>query len=107
MKNPGMLIKGLNEMQKRMTVAQDKLAATNFEGDAAGGLVRVVINGKGELKNVTLSPAVMDEGPEMTADLVQAAYNVAFLKKEEASKAVLGSLTTGLLPLGIKLPMMG
>jgi DNA-binding YbaB/EbfC family protein len=107
MKNPGMLMKGLAEMQKRMTAAQEKLAATDFDGDAAGGLVRVVINGKGELKGVTISPAVMDEGPDMLSDLVQAAYNVAFAKKEEAAKAVLGSLTTGLMPLGIKLPGLG
>lgn len=107
MKNPGGLVKGLAEMQKRMNAAQEKLAEAQFEGAAAGGLVKATVSGKGEFKRLEISQAAMDEGPDMLSDLVVVAYNDAFSKKEAEAKKVLGGLTSGLLPLGIKLPGVG
>lgn len=107
MHQPGKLLSTLNAMQKRVTETQKKLSASTYNGDTAGGLVKTTINGDGELKSLVIDPAVLQEGADLVADLVMAAYNVAFTAKEKAAKEALGSMATGLMPLGLKFPGIG
>lgn len=105
MSKPGGLFKTLAGMQAKISALQKTLSGAVYEGDAADGKIKVTIKGTGELTMLHVDPAVAQDNADMVADLVQAAYNVAFSKKEAAAKAALAGL--GKLPGGFSIPGLG
>jgi hypothetical protein len=106
MKDLGDLMKQAGAMQARLQAAQEKIAALEVEGQSGGGMVKVVMNGKGYAKSVAIERALLnpDEG-EVLEDLVAAAINDAKSKFETRAAEEMKSLTAGLpLPPGMKLP---
>lgn len=106
MKDLNELMKQAGAMQTRLHEAQERIAAMEIEGHAGGGMVKVVMNGKGYCKGVVIERALLiaDEG-EVLEDLVAAAINDAKSKLETAAAEQMKSLTAGLpLPPGLKLP---
>lgn len=106
MKNLGQLMKQAQQMQARMEEMQKKLAELEVEGQAGGGLVRVTLNGKQEMKAVKIDPSLADpKEVEVLEDLIVAASNDARAKVEAETAKQMQSLTGGLnLPPGMKLP---
>ena len=105
MKGLSQLMRQAQEMQANMQKAQDELAATEVEGIAGGGMVKVVVTCKYEVRRVTIEDAVLRDDKEMLEDLVAAAFNDANRKVEHAVQEKLSSVTGGLgLPPGLKLP---
>ena len=106
MKNLGELMKRAQEMQSRMQEMQAKLAEIELEGAAGGGMVKVTVNGKGEMRKLTIDPALVDaKEVEVLEDLIVAAFNDAKVKAEAHVAAEMQRLTGGLnLPPGLKLP---
>ena len=106
MKNLAGMLKQASQMQQKMEEMQAKLAATEVEGAAGAGMVRVVLNGKGEMRAVRIDPKLVGEGDvEMLQDLILAAHNDAKRKAEAANSEEMQKLTAGLpLPPGMKLP---
>jgi DNA-binding YbaB/EbfC family protein len=96
------------QMQQKMTEAQSQLEAMEIPGSSGGGMVRVTVDGRGEVKQLSLDPnAVTPDDVEMLEDLVLAALRDAQKKAREAQestmKSVAGGLTGG-LPLPFKIP---
>jgi len=56
------VMKQLGEMQFRMQRMQEELAQMEIDGQAGGGLVKVVLGGKGDLKKLTIDPSLMKPG---------------------------------------------
>ncbi|HBC53943.1 MAG TPA: nucleoid-associated protein, YbaB/EbfC family, partial [Alphaproteobacteria bacterium] len=54
MKDLGKLFKQAQEMQSRMTDMQSQLAALEVAGQSGGGMVRVTLDGKGNMKSVAI-----------------------------------------------------
>lgn len=104
--NPGKLVKSLSILQGNMAKIQKEIESSVFEGQAAGGLLKVGINGKGEAKSVTLHPDLLKESAEMIQDVMVAAINDAQRRKEAFSKDKLKGIAGGLLPVGFSLPGM-
>jgi DNA-binding YbaB/EbfC family protein len=106
MKNLGNLMKQAQEMQARMQEMQAKLETREIEGVAGAGMVRVTLNGKGELKKLKLDRAAVDPAEvEVLEDLIVAAHADAKRKVEAQMQEEMSSLTGGLpLPPGFKLP---
>jgi DNA-binding YbaB/EbfC family protein len=75
-------------------------------GEAGAGLVRVTLNGKGEMRAVTIDAKIVDPADtEMLQDLIVAAHRAARAKVEAASQEEMQKVTGGLqLPPGMKLP---
>ncbi|MBU3606430.1 MULTISPECIES: YbaB/EbfC family nucleoid-associated protein [unclassified Polynucleobacter] len=97
------LMKQAQQMQEKMKVAQEQLAALEVTGQAAG-LVKVTISGKYEMKRVQIEPGAMDDR-EMLEDLIVTAYTDAFKQVEAASAQVMSGATAGMpMPPGFKLP---
>ena len=48
------LMKQAQVMQKKMQEAQEKLAETEVTGTSANGMVSVILNGKSEMKKITI-----------------------------------------------------
>jgi DNA-binding YbaB/EbfC family protein len=106
MKNIGQLMKQAQQVQAKMAELQDRLAATEVEGAAGGGLVRATITGKGEIRRLKIEPSLVDpKEVEVLEDLVVAAINDARTKADTAAAEEMRKLTGGLsLPPGMKLP---
>ena len=107
MKNLGAMMKQVQEMQTRMQEMQAKLETMEIEGRAGGGLVRVVLSGKGALKTLTIDESLMKpEEREILEDLIVAAHAEARARMEDRLAAEMKEVTGGLpLPPGFQLPM--
>jgi nucleoid-associated protein EbfC len=105
MKGLSQLMRQAQEMQANMQKLQNELAATEVEGVAGGGMVRVIVTCKHEVRRVTIEDSVLRDDKEMLEDLVAAAFNDASRKVEQAVQQKMSSVTGGLdLPAGLKLP---
>jgi DNA-binding YbaB/EbfC family protein len=100
------LMKQASEMQEKMQTMQDQAANAEVTGEAGAGLVKVVMTGRHDVRNVSIDPSLLDESKEFLEDLLAAAVNDAVRKVESNSKAAMGSLTGGInLPPGFKFPL--
>jgi DNA-binding YbaB/EbfC family protein len=106
MKNLGNMMKQAQQMQQRMQEMQAALDLVEMQGASGGGLVKVTVNGKGDLKHVNLDKSLMDpEETEVLEDLIVAAFADAKAKVELHVSTEMAKVTGGLkLPPGIKLP---
>ncbi|MEM7399955.1 MAG: YbaB/EbfC family nucleoid-associated protein [Pseudomonadota bacterium] len=105
MKNFMDMMKQAQQLQGKMQDMQEQLEAMTCEGRAGGGMVTVTLNGKGEMKGVSIDPSMLKpEDSEILEDLIIAAHGDAKLKVEETMKEKMASLTGGLpIPPGFKL----
>ncbi len=97
MKDLGSLMKQAQAMQQKLQDAQAKLAETEVEGAAGGGMVKLTLRGSGELKGVVIDEELLKPGEgEVLADLIVAAHADAKRKLDaaqaEAMQAVAGPL---------------
>jgi len=105
MKGLSQLMRQAEAMQANMQKAQDELAATEVEGQAGGGMVKVVVTCKHEVRRVTIEEALLRDDKEMLEDLIAAAFNDANRKVEQTVQQKMSSIAGGLgLPGGLKLP---
>jgi DNA-binding YbaB/EbfC family protein len=105
MKGLSQLMKQAQEMQANMQKAQDELAKLEIEGEAGGGMVKIRMTCKHEVRRVALEDALLKDDKEMLEDLIAAAINDANRKIEQTVQDRMASLTNGLaLPPGMKLP---
>ncbi|MDN5844350.1 MAG: YbaB/EbfC family nucleoid-associated protein [Alcaligenaceae bacterium] len=99
------LMRQAQQMQENMKKAQDALADITVEGAAGGGLVKVTMSCKHDVKRVVIDPSLFDDDRDMVEDLVAAAFNDALRKAEATSQEKMADVTAGMsLPPGMKLP---
>jgi DNA-binding YbaB/EbfC family protein len=106
MKNLGQMMKQAQQMQAKLGEMQARMAELEVEGASGGGMVKVTLNGKGDVRKVKIDPQAVDPNDaEMLEDLIVAAFNDAKQKVETTMQDEMGKLTGGLnLPPGLKLP---
>ena len=101
----GNLMKQAQKMQEDLQKTQERLAQEEVTGEPGGGMVKVVMNGKHEVRRVTIEESLMGDDKEMLEDLLAAAVNDASHRVAEKMKESMSGLTSGLgLPPGFKLP---
>ncbi|MGE4337435.1 MAG: YbaB/EbfC family nucleoid-associated protein [Pigmentiphaga sp.] len=99
------LMRQAQQMQENVKKAQESLADIVVEGESGGGLVKVSMSCRHDVKRVTIDPTLLDDDKDMLEDLVAAAFNDALRKAEVTSQEKMASVTAGLpLPPGMKLP---
>ena len=96
----------VKEMQAKMEQMQAEIAELKAEGKAGGGLVTVVLNGKGEMQSLKIDPSLFKEDDvEILEDLIVAAHKDAKEKAEAVAAEKTKALTAGLpIPPGFKMP---
>lgn len=105
MKGISQLMKQAQAMQENMQKIQDELAAEEVEGQAGGGMVKIIGTCKHEIRRVSIEPELMRDDKELLEDLLAAAVNDLNRKIEETVQARMAAVTGGLsLPEGMKLP---
>jgi nucleoid-associated protein EbfC len=103
--NIGQLMRQAQQLQANMQKAQEQLAAVEVTGEAGGGMVKVVMNGRHEVRRVEIDPTVAASDREMLEDLVAAACNDATRRVGEAVQQHMAGAMGGMqLPPGMKLP---
>ncbi len=91
------LMKKAQKMQQEMERNQKEMENTIFEASSGGGVVKVVLTGKCDLKSLKIDPAAVDpEDVEMLEDMIVAAIQEAHAKVSEASEETMGKLTGGM-----------
>jgi DNA-binding YbaB/EbfC family protein len=105
-KNLGQMMKQAQQMQQKMADMQSQLEAAEITGASGGGMVRVTLSGKGDLKALKIDPALLAENEvEVLEDLIIAAHADARTRVEAYMKDEMAKITGGLsLPPGINLP---
>jgi DNA-binding YbaB/EbfC family protein len=101
----GNLMKQAQQMQANMQKLQEEVANMEVEGQAGGGLVKVTMTGRHDVKRISIDDSVFQDDKEMLEDLIAAAVNDAVRQVEKVSQEKMSSLTAGFnLPPGMKLP---
>ncbi|MEQ4618708.1 MAG: YbaB/EbfC family nucleoid-associated protein [Corticimicrobacter sp.] len=99
------LMRQAQQMQENVKKAQESLAEIVVDGAAGGGLVKVSMTCRHDVRRVEIDPSLLAEDKDMLEDLVAAAFNDALRKAEATSQEKMASVTAGLpLPPGMKLP---
>jgi nucleoid-associated protein EbfC len=99
------IMKQAQEMQGRMQKMQEDMAAMEVRGQSGGGLVMVMLDGKGSLKKVKIDPTLMVASEtEILEDLIIAATDDARAKVDAHMQAKMQEVTGGMpMPSGLKL----
>ena len=89
-----------------MQAMQEELANLEVEGTSGAGMVKVSLNGKGQMSSISVDPSLLQESEgDILEDLIIAAHNDAKTKVEEETARRTQELTAGLpIPPGMKLP---
>lgn len=101
----GQLMKQAQQMQADMQKAQEEMASLTVTGASGGGMVRITMSCKHELKNLEIDDSLIGDDKEMLEDLIIAAFNDAVRRVEKTVQEKFSGMTAGLsLPPGMKLP---
>lgn len=91
------LMKQAQAMQAGMANAQAKLAEQQFCAEAAGGKVKAVASGAGDLISLTIDPSVVDpDDAEFLQSLVLKAVQDALKGAKDMAEAEMRKVTGGL-----------
>ena len=101
----GNLMKQAQKMQADLQKAQEQLALEEVTGESGGGMVKITMNGKHEVRRVEIDESLVGDDKEMLEDLVAAAINDAVHRVADKTQESMSGLTAGMgLPPGLKLP---
>ena len=99
------LLTQAKKMQEKMKETQEALKKIEVEGVSGGNVVKVTMNGDGELKKIFLDDSLLKESKEIIEDLIVAAHNDAKSKLKKKTTEEISKVTGGVtLPPGFKLP---
>lgn len=88
--------KKAQQIQEGAKQLQEELEQMEIQGEAGGGLVKVVMSGNQEPRSVEISPEAVNEGVEVLSDLVTAAMKDAYSKSTATMRERMEELTGGL-----------
>lgn len=100
------MMKKAQELQEKMGRMQEEMQRTEITGSAGGDMVSVTLNGKGDMKALSIDPGLVADGDvEIIEDLIIAAHADARARVEDEMKKRMEDMTAGMpLPPGMKLP---
>ena len=91
------MIKQAQKMQQDMLKMQQELQEKEYEAKSGGGMVCATVNGKHELKNLTIDPEAVDpDDVEMLQDMIMAAVNEAMRAADSDASSTMSKLTGGM-----------
>jgi hypothetical protein len=99
------LMKQAQAVQAKMQEVQSEMERLEVEGQSGGGLVRVTLTAKGQMKALAIDGSlVKPDDKEILEDLIVAAHEDARKKAERLMEEKMKTITAGLsLPPGLKL----
>ncbi len=100
------IMKQAQEMQEKLKAAQDEVAEMTAEGEAAGGLVKATVSGKGVVQGLDIDPSILrEDSKEIVEDLIVQAISEAQGKASDQAQKRMSEITEGMpLPEGFQMP---
>lgn len=98
------LMKAAQGFRSQLESAKEQAESLRVNGESGGGMVRVVMNGRYEVVELTIDPKALEDDRKLVEDLTRAAVNQASAAVGEALQGSLGSMAQG---LGIDLSQLG
>jgi DNA-binding YbaB/EbfC family protein len=100
------LMKQAQAMQAKMQEMQAEMDKIEVEGQAGGGMVRVTLSAKGQMKALAIDDQLLKADERVILeDLIVVAHEDARKKAERLLEEKMKGVTAGLsLPPGMKLP---
>ena len=97
------LMQQAQAMQEKMKKMQDEAANAEVTGEAGAGLVKVTMNGRHDVKSVSVDDSLMSEDKELLEDLLAAAVNDAVRRVEKQQQDNMQNMVGGFpFPPGFK-----
>ena len=88
------MIRQAQKMQEQMTELQSELDSREYEVKACGGAVTILIDGKKQIKQLTIEPEIVDpDDIETLTDILTAGFNEAIKRVEETNQKEMESIT--------------
>lgn len=95
------ILQQAQQMQAQLQQAQQEIVASTVIGEAGNGLVKVTMQGSGEVKDLAIDPKVVDpEDVDGLQDLVLAAFQDATAKVQALADEKMGPLSQGFGGMG-------
>lgn len=95
--NLGSLLKQAQQMGGRLKQVSEELKTKRAEGTSGGGMVKVEVNGLGEVLSCRIDASLITSGDrELIEDLLPAAINQALAKAKQLHAEAMNSVTEGL-----------
>ena len=104
-KKMSQMMKQAQQMQKKMSAVQETLEDLIVEGIAAGGMIKVKMDGNQKLLDINIDPAAQNEKLDVLEDLILIAVNQAVIKSQNKAQKRMNAVTGNILGI-IKLPGM-
>ena len=99
------LVRQANQMRGEMRRVQKQLASLEVQGEAGGGMVKIVMTCNHRVRRLEIEDSLAGERKSMLEDLIKAAFNDALKKVERTVKDQMSNVTGGMLPPGMKLTL--
>ena len=91
------MMKQAQKMQQDLLKMQEEMEEKEYTAAAGGGMVTATVNGKHEVKALSINPEAVDpEDVEMLQDMILAAVNEALRNAEETRNAEMAKLAPGM-----------
>lgn len=88
------LMKQAQKMQEDMEAKKEELATREYEVNAGGGAVTLVMTGEKEVKSINIDPEIVDpDDIETMTDILIAAFNQAVKRVEADAESEMSQIT--------------
>jgi DNA-binding YbaB/EbfC family protein len=101
----GNLMKQAQAVQENLRKAQEELAHIEVEGASGGGMVKVTMTCRHDVRRVEIDKDLLGDDKEVLEDLIAAAVNDAVRKAEKATQEKMAGFTSGFNIPGLDLPL--
>ena len=99
------LMRQAQQMQENMQKAQKELTDLTVLGESGGGLVKLTMTCKHQVKSIEIDDDLLGDDKDMLEDLIIASFNDAVRKVESTIQKKYSGMATGIpMPPGMKLP---
>ena len=99
------ILEKAKELEKKMKESQEMIKKIEVEGESGGNLVKVKLNGEGEMISIYISDKLLKEEKNIIEDLIKAAYNNAKSSLKSKTNEEISKSTGGFGIPGFKWPL--
>jgi len=93
------MMKQVQKMQEKIAQVQAELEQKTVTADAGGGMVKVTVSGKQQLRKIVIEKEVINPADaEMLEDLIVAAVNKGLEESQKMAQDEMNKATAGMLP---------
>ena len=105
MKDFNKILDKAKELEAKMKESQEKIKNIKVEGSSGSNLVKVILDGDGEMHKIEISEEVLKDDKSIIEDLIVAAHNNAKSKVKSKTAEEINKATGGFGIPGFKWPL--